>query len=301
MAFDINTARPVEQAGKGGGFDINTAKPYREPQESAQPVNKDEAIKKGFGLLKDMWQGNAEYKDAGNAIDYLVARADAGFYDQNPDRDFFKDFNRISDAGTFGNKQDQQRALQEVFGDAEFNPDKGGNQFTEFNEKQFYTNKPGMDTQDVMEAIGEGITYSMGGAATAPVRGVLKKAGAGMLAQGTANVVNQKLAGRDEVDFNEAALTAATGGLFEGGGQLINKIRNAKAGKTMLDGDAQDVVDFVKKYGDDAHPLAYDDIAQNSLAQYNRPAVRSNPYCRWCKVQAGPKCRTKGGCAKYNS
>ncbi len=238
-------------------------------------------ISKGWDALKGAVKGNAEFQDAGDAMGYLEARADAGFYDQNPDRNFFNDFNKISDAGTFGNVQDQAKAIQEVFGDVAINPDAGGNPFAELNGQKYYMNKPGLDMQDVLETFGEGIAYASGGGAGSAVKGL--GLGARMAATGAAetgiNYGAQKLAGRDEVNKTEMAMSGLAGGLFEGLTPLVSslwgKVNNSgvsnpeagkviakKMGATNLD-DTQ-----VERLGNMVRNLDPDQVTPESILQH---------------------------------
>ena len=222
--FEI-VSQPKPQSGLPEGFEV------------VQPEPEQSMVSKGWNAVKDAYEGNAQFKEAGGVSDYIKARADDGYYSGqsfwSPEKDVFKDLNKVNDAGTFGNVQDTTKALKEIFNDAEIMQDENGNPYTEYKGKQYYMNPPGLDLQDVSETAGEGIAYSAGGlgGTLAKTYGLFARALGTGAAETGINYVAQKMAGRDEVDKTEMAVSGLAGGLFEGLTPVVSaawrKIKNA--------------------------------------------------------------------------
>lgn len=257
--IDAEIARR-QQASSGpslADIDAEIARRQQEQQSSPvqqqKPLSKWEAAKRGFGVVKDAVQGNAEFEDGTSYEDWLWSQPNFGVS---------KDHMLTTMAGMFGTDEDKAKSFIKRNPDKPIQFDKNKNPYfvdPESN-KKVYLDMPGLDAGDVLDFIGEGTAYTVGGAATAPIQGVAKKAAAGALAQGSANAVNQKLAGREDVDLGEVAGASLGGALFEGGGQLINKIRNAKAGNLNITDDAQKALNFADEMG---VPAYADDLTKS--------------------------------------
>lgn len=238
-----------QQTGLPPGFEL-----VNQPQQQAEPMNKDGAFKRGLDVIKNAVKGNAEFEDATSYEDWLWSQPNLGVSYDNM---------ATTVAGMFGSDEDKFKSFVKRNPDKQVQLDANNNPYfvdKEQDNKKVYLDMPGLDPGDIVDFLGEGSTYTVGGALTAPVKGVMKKGAAGALAQGGANVVNQKLAGRDDVNIGEVAGAAAGGTLFEGGGQLINKLRNAKAGNLNISDDAKKALNFADEMG---VPAYADDLTKS--------------------------------------
>lgn len=215
-----------------GGIETNDGlKPVSDPSILAQ-LNGEQPEEKGFWAktgdnLSNSWQslksavkGNAEFEDAGNATDYIYHLAEKGFYDNQGffGKDPLFDAIDLDSSGTFGNNDDIMNRIKKINPKADIRTDKNGNPYVFEDGKRFYGNPPGLQGQDIMEGIGEAVTYMMGGAAGSMAKGL--GLGTRMAATGgTEAAINygaQKMAGREDVDKAEMAVAGLAGGLFEG-------------------------------------------------------------------------------------
>lgn len=268
MAFDINTAKPEQ---KKSGFDMSTAKPYQEPQEKGFWEKTGDNLSNSWNSLKSAVEGDAQFKEAGNYKDYIYHLADKGFYkapwyDIMAD-DPLTDIHKLDASGTFGNNDDIINRIQKINPDAVVKVDENGHRYIEEDGKQFYGNRPGLQGQDVVERLGEGATYMLGGLAGKAAEGL--GLAPRMLATGSAesaiNYGAQKMAGRENVDKTEVATAGLAGGLFEGLTPVISsmwrKFKNAglsdvQAGKAvaremgaeLTDDQAANLGKMVKNY-----------------------------------------------------
>lgn len=275
MAFDISTAKPIQ-----GGFDINSAKPF-EPQQPEEQENlsyfdkmkarNSQGIENANNMYKAI-EGNAEFKDAGSFESWLWTRPNYGYNK--------KDISTTA-AGMFGTDKDKFKSFVKQNPNVQLKLDNAQNPYFEDKGKKFYLDMPGLDIGDIADFMGEGGTYALAGGITAPLaKGTalaksmpklgqvlesgLSKTAATSIGQGGANIANQMMAGRDEVDLGETAGVMASAGIFDQGGQLINKVRNARAGNTNLPKAKEDIVNYANK---EKLPLAFDDITENPLAR----------------------------------
>jgi hypothetical protein len=211
-------------------------------------------LSKAGNAIKDAWRGNDEFQDAGNIHDYINTMPMGGV--------FSGDAYKLAASDMFGNTEDVVNRFKQVRPDIPVMQDNNGNPYFEADGKQYYFNKSGADLADGLNLIGEGATYFGGAKAASMVKnaGTLAKMGAVGLAEGGVNMVNQKVAGRDEIDKQEAAIAAAAGGLFEGLTPAVSaiwrKLKNARitddaAGKALAKEMGANVTD------DQAKQLGY--------------------------------------------
>lgn len=242
-------------------------------------------VSKAWGGIKSAVKGNAEFQDAGGVGDYIKALADSGHYDNqsfwSPEKDVFKDLNKVNDAGTFGNVDDQLKALLEVNPQADIKQDVNGNKYATLGDKKYYMNPPGLDVQDVSETIGEGLAYSAGGLGGSLLKGyglLARMFGTGAAETGV-NYAAQKMAGRDEVDKTEMAISGLAGGVFEGLTPVVSalwrKVKNsgvgdAQAGKAIAQrlgaGDLTEVQQ--KQLGNMVRNLDPDQVTPETILQH---------------------------------
>ena len=195
MAFDINTAKPV-QSSSSGGFDLSTAKPSQEEAEQSL-----------WNKTKAAFKGNAEHKDAGNVHDWLNTL---------PQLKSFGFGMKTAAADMFGNEEDVVNRIKEFDPSIQFSADANGNtMFTARDGKQYYINNPGLDVSDALNFGGEAGAYAAGGLATAPIRNLGTRVVATAATEGGINAAAQKVAGRDEINKGEMLTAAALGGAFE--------------------------------------------------------------------------------------
>lgn len=205
---------------------------------TSEPMNKDEAVSRGWQLLKDKFQGNAEFKNAGDASDFLMNLAEQGYY-KDKGNQFYKDLMAVQDAGVFGNTNDQMKVLSERIPEAQFNQDANQNPMVQLGENRQYINTPGFDFQDFQKISGEAISYAPALKAGGLVNNTLGRGLVTGVASAATNAGNQKLAGRDEIDTTEA--TAA--GLLGGGLEVVSPYVGKLFGwaKNKLTGSAQKI------------------------------------------------------------
>lgn len=214
-------------------------------QEKPQGMNKDDAVSRGWDILKNAWQGNAEFKDAGDLRGYAAHLAESGHYGDigilGSDQ-LMKDLNKMSDASMLGNPQDVANAIKRINPKADIRQDESGNLYVQGGEKKFYFNSPGMDAQDVVEGVGNAVLYGSGGVAGGLTKNVAGRMALTGLTEGGINVAAQNMAGRDEIDKKEVALTAGMGAAAEGLTPIISKawrwlknqdVTNKEAGKQL--------------------------------------------------------------------
>lgn len=122
-------------------------------------------------------------------------------------------------AAGFGNDEDLMRETLKLNPnlsegvDANGNPllvDKQGNPVA-------YANKPGLDIDDIGRGIAKVTAFApaAGGAALAASKGFLARVGAGTAGAAATDSTMQKLAGREDIDLAQTALTGAMGGAAE--------------------------------------------------------------------------------------
>lgn len=188
------------------------------------PEQQDKSL---WQKAKDAYNGNAEFKDAGNVHDWLNslplhAQMKGGF--------------RTAGADMFGNEEDTIKGIKQIDPDAPFFKDVNGNtMFRSRDGKKYYINKPGFDASDALNFGGESGSYLAGGVLTSPFKNLGLRMFATGVTEGGVNAINQKLAGRDDIDKSELAQTAALGAGFEWAGPLIGKALTKI--KTKLTGD----------------------------------------------------------------
>lgn len=200
------------------------------------------------GMLSQAWsavkgavQGNAEYENAGDFSGYIEELAENGHYGDigfggNPQ--VYKDIMRMSDVGVTGNVDDMARALKEINPEADIRKDKNGNLYVQ-GDKPYYFNPPGLGGEDLLNVTGQGIMYSpalKAGGMAASTMGKAVATGAGTAAT---NAGMQKMAGRDEIDAGEVAVS----GLLGGGTEIISPYAGRLYGwaKSKLTGSAKHI------------------------------------------------------------
>jgi len=242
-------------------------------QSQAQPMGKWDAIKQGFGIVKDAVQGDAEFQEAGDWGDYMKARE--GFLDMPTD---FAAATAIDNASKFGNEDDVVNAINKYFPDAQYGKDESGNTVLIHEGQPFYLNKPGLDIQDVSSAANQTGAYIAGGAPAQAIKGT----GLRMLATGTSeaavNAALQKQAGRDEIDKKEVGLTGALGVAAEGLAPLVSKAwrwakntakNNLEAGQAIAQVKNLDMnPKQLEKLGDMARNLDPDQVDIDTIIQH---------------------------------
>ena len=199
---------------------------------------------------KAAFKGNAEFNDIGDAASY--------FRKQQANRNNFKglsrqeviqkmkgsfDFERdLKQTGVavFGNDKDTKNYLIETNPNLRFSLDANGNEiFTDETGESFYINKPGVDTTQVAKAVGQGLTYLQGGAAVAPIKSTALKVAVAGATTGGINAVNQKLAGRENIDGTEVAIAGGLGATAQFISPYIGKVFNWA--KNKLTGNVKNI------------------------------------------------------------
>lgn len=258
-AGDTESAKRIAQMIKGA---------QEQPAQQPQAPSKLDMIKQGFGMAKDYVQGDAEFQDAGDTADYFRQQANANPLQQMQQlasgESKLTDMLDQSGVAMFGNDADTKAELAKNPNIKFVNDAQGNEMFVDETGEARYINQPGIDPTQVAKAIGQGSLYTAGGALPSLAKGVIGKAGLGGLGATVANVAQQNLAGRENIDVGEAGMSGAMGGAFSGAGALINKVRNARAGNTNLPQAKQDVVDYARK---EKMPLAFDDVTESPLAR----------------------------------
>ena len=179
-------------------------------------------MSRGWDALKGAVQGNAEFKDAGDASDFVINQADAGRYKDDgiftKDR-FFQDLLGVQGASVFGNENDVTNELKERFGkDAQFTKDSNGNLMVTDGKTAEYVNKPGLDVQDMANFTGEAISYMPALKVASGLNNPLVRGTGTGLATAATNVINQKGAGRESVDKGDVI----TAGVVGAGGEVAS-------------------------------------------------------------------------------
>ena len=238
---------------------------------------------KGFGIVKNAYEGNAEFDDGISYEDWLWSQPSFGVDVNNLKTTF---------AGMFGNDQDKLNSFRKQNPDKQILLDNAQNPYFEDGNKKVYLDMPGLDAGDLVDFLGEGSTYTVGGALTSPIKNAMTRTIAGGAAQGTANVVNQNLAGRENLDLGEAGLSATGGALFEAIPAVYNKIRNAKAGNYNLTGEADDAVKFADEQD---LPIFYDDVSQSGSVKKTGQQIDEIPFL------GGVKSRQKQNIAQHEA
>ncbi len=237
----------------------------QEPEQSN--MNKGEAIQKGMGIVKDWWQGNAEFEDAPDTADYF--RMLKAKESKNDPVQAMKNLDIRADieqtgVAVFGNDKDTKNYLLKKNPGIEFFNDANGNEMFKGEDGiDYYVNKPGVDATQTAKMVGQGLLYGKGGAPK--VGGGLAKQTLAMGgSQGLANVAHQQLSGRGDIDVGEVGTVTGTGMLTKLFPGLVNKVRNASAGANQLKGDKLKALEFAKKNNLN---LGYDDLAENAFVR----------------------------------
>ncbi len=226
-------------SGLPDGFVLDEQKPKQQAPDKAS------AISRGWEVLKGAVQGNAEFKDAGDLRGYAEHLAQSGHYGDigmMGSKQFAKDMDAMADASMLGKPEDVANVVRRIDPNADIRQDNEGNVYVQGGESKFYFNRPGGDAQDAVEVLGNAVLYGSGGLAGGAVKGV----GGRMLATGATeagiNTAAQKMAGRDNIDKTEVALSGALGAAAEGLTPLVSKtwrwlknqnMTNAQAGKEL--------------------------------------------------------------------
>lgn len=185
--------------------------------------------------FKSAVKGNAEFKDAPNFESLQWQEPMFGLNKENL---------KVELAGMFGGNEDKLREFQEQFPDREIKMDANGNPYYlgVYDEGRrtgpVYLENPRLDSGDIGDFAGEAGSYMIGGVATAPIKQLLPRMFATGAAAGATNMVNQKIAGRDEIDKGEAALAGAFGGAFEALTPIVSKVARSWKGRKIADKDA---------------------------------------------------------------
>ena len=182
--------------------------------EQSQPMSKGDAALQGMKNAYQWFKGNDEFQDAGNIQDYINTTPRFGLN---------KEGFALAASSMFGNDDDLVKRFQEYNPGIKIEQDNTGNRYFEQDGKKYYFNRGGVDLGDALDVAGEAGTYIAGAQATAPIKAL----GTRMLATGgteaAINAGNQMLAGRDEIDKKEVALTGAFGAAAEGLAPLVSK------------------------------------------------------------------------------
>lgn len=207
----------------------------------------------------DAFKGNAEFPEAIGWNEYSDSLS-------------FGPGMKTTAAKMFGNTEDLKESIKtNVPGISELiTEDKNGNPYFiapegEFKGQKVYLNPPGADMGDVADFIGNAGLYALGGnLAQAKNVGAMGNALRMGASQGAADVTAQKLAGRDDINWGQTAMTGLTGGAFDMAGSGVNKLRNMGANRTKLTPQKQRAVDYA-----DAEdlPIFYDDVAESAVAR----------------------------------
>jgi len=240
-----------------------------EPQRRAPAKNKDNAIKQGFGMVKDFFQGDDEFEEAGNIQDYI---------NTTPRKGLNKEGFGLALSSMFGNDDDLIKRFKEYNPDANIQKDDTGNSYVEKEGEKFYFNKGGVDVGDALDVAGEAGSYIGGGLATAPVKGLMKRSAATGGIETGINVINQKLAGRDDINKTEAAIAGLGGAAFEGltpiFSAIVRKVKgagvsNKEAGRIIADEMGQDLTETqMVRLGQYAKKLDFDQVDKGNIARH---------------------------------
>lgn len=197
-------------------------KPVQDPDLLAQ-LNGEPKEQSTWDKVKQAVKGQKEFNDAVSYEEWQWSQPRFGFGMPSI---------KTTMAGMFGSDADKLKSFQKNYNkDVKF--DKYQNPYFEDSGKKVYIDAPGLDAGDVADFIGEAGTYVAGGVATAPIKGLGKRAAATGLVEAGVNVGNQKLAGRDEINKTEAAIAGLGGGAFELASPLVSAIfRKVKGLKT---------------------------------------------------------------------
>lgn len=119
-------------------------------------------------------------------------------------------------AAVFGGDDDIVKAIQSQYPDATVSDDGKGNPVIQMADGQrYYVNAPGLDSTDVGRFAGKVMQYVPAGKAAGLGGGLLSRMLIGGAASGLTDMATQKLAGRDEIDKAQVALTTGTGAAAE--------------------------------------------------------------------------------------
>lgn len=182
--------------------------------DQPKPMNMDDARSQGFNMVKDFFQGNDEFQDAGNIQDYINTTPRFGLN---------KEGFSLAASSMFGNDDDLIKRFQEFNPDVEIKADNTGNRYFEKDGERFYFNRGGVDVGDAVDVAGEAGTYLAGGLLTAPIKGTGTRMAATGVTEAAINAANQKAAGRDDIDGGEVVTAGAFGVAAEGLAPLVSR------------------------------------------------------------------------------
>lgn len=203
---------------------------------------------------KDMARGAYDYVAGairGNASEQLPDVFGSQFAEQAKSlraaqgRGDFMGSAKLSAAAMFGDDADIGSAITREFPGAKIEQDANGNPVAVMPDGQrYYVNQPGLDANDVGRFAGKMLSFIPAAKVAGLGGGLLARAGIGGAASGITDVGMQKLAGRDDVDVGQTALTAGAGAAAEFAAPVINwglkKVRgalNSKAGQLAVGQD----------------------------------------------------------------
>ena len=246
-------------------------------QEQQQAPSKLDMIKKGFDVLKSgqgkevignavgelgtatqkAVEGNAEFKDAGSFESWQWSQPNLGLNMGNL---------KTTAAGMFGSDKDKFNSFVKQNPDVQIQMDKNQNPYFEDKGKKYYLDMPGLDIGDIGDFMGEAGLFAAGGnvAQIGNKANALRRATQMGLSQGGTDVLAQNLAGKEDIDYGQSAMTALAGGAFDLAGSGVNKARNARAGTNQLTGDKAKALEFAKQNNLN---LGYDDLAENAAVR----------------------------------
>jgi hypothetical protein len=205
-------------------------KPVSNPELLAQLNGDAQPEKTKMEKFKEFFTGNDEFDVPDTASYFRKQQAKKmKFNPENPQQ--FFDNHRIdkmfeqTGVAVFGNDEDTKNHLLKTNPSLKFSLDKNGNEyFTDEDGDKFVLNKGGFDATQTAKTVGQGLTYIGGGMATAPIKSLGKRVLATGAIESGINAGNQRMGGRDNLDYGEVALSGASGALFQSLTPMISKL-----------------------------------------------------------------------------
>lgn len=234
---------------------LNTEEPEAKRRTTWQRAQDSSAnATKMISDAKQAFQGNAEFKDAGSFESDMWSQPYFGL--NNPDNW------KTTAAGMFGSDEDKVKSYFKNNPDVEKQTDKNGNVYYEREGEKIYVDKPGADIGDIGDIAGEAGSYMIGGALAAPIKNAAGRAVVSGSAMYGTDLINQKLAGNEELDHGRAGIVGLSTTAMETALPIIKKVsrffknRGANnvqigqkvAGELGMDGLTKSQLDDLGKY-----------------------------------------------------
>ena len=201
-------------------------------QQQAQPMSKVEAIQKGAGMVKDFFVGDDSH-DFGDVAEYRNKLNVQGPREGESNNDFFNreskrmlDFDNTTNA-IFGNDEDTEEHLRKTQPHLKWSqdPENGRSIFTDPKDgKSYYINNSGVGAKDVAKLGAQAYLYARGGKLANTSRNTATRAASQGSTQYGINSGIQKMAGREDIDQNEALLAGGLGAATEFASPYLGKV-----------------------------------------------------------------------------